>query len=174
MIIELLVLSLFPSALLREEVGEGVFVQNFYVQSWFVYEPINKVKRLLNDLDCVVLPDVQNKLWQCLTEQVIYSWDYRDYPSLWSETERTEQALKPGWFVGVGHQVVVEEVNIPLYALYQKKRKELYNMHYKIVQDEVFSQGFALSWVAQHEQGSISASLQSDGQVAVTSIRYKK
>lgn len=147
--ISLFALAVWPALLSREPLGEPVHIVGLSVQSWLVTEPFDWVQQQLSEADCLLLPEVKVGQWQCLTENVMYTWDYSVQPSIWSESRRRETPSQQtmSW---QGVDIHVDTTRQPLYQLFQRVRQEAQAAGANVYLEQQFQGAFVWAW---HQQG---------------------
>ncbi|RUO43912.1 hypothetical protein CWE15_01635 [Aliidiomarina taiwanensis] len=143
--INLLMLAVWPTLISREPLGEPVQIAGLSVQSWFVYEPSDRVQQQLVQADCLVLPVTSTTSWQCLTNEVMYTWDYSVQPSIWSESRRLEEQTQQhiSWN---GVHMSVDVNRTPLYQLYHQTRQQARSEGAQVYLNQQFQKAFVWAW----------------------------
>ena len=144
----LFILTVWPALIGREVVADPVNVAGLSVQSWFVQAPVEVVSEHLANADCLVLPETHTAKWQCLTSEVIYTWDYSTQPSIWSESRRQEEPSQQhiSW---EGVDIQIDTNRQPLFQLYHQTRKQAESPGARVYLKQQFGRSFVWSWYQQ-------------------------
>lgn len=167
----LLFISIWPALLSRELLNESVEIAGLSVKTWFVEEPNTRVQKHLNQAECLVLPEVKVGTWQCLTSNVIYSWDYSVQPSVWSESRRTGNPHKPYRIHWNGVEMTVETNRQALFLIYRQVQQEATGSH--IYLEQQFQGSFVYGWKRAGRDYVVSAWRNDDGSNFIVRLNRK-
>lgn len=161
----LLFLSIWPTFLARELLSEPVVLMGLEVSHWLVNVPVTEVQAALPQKTCLPLPQVQEHVWQCLTKEVLYSWDYSAQPSLWSESRQVKVAgqaaqnnLSAGQHISwQGADIYVTFRQEPLFLLHHQVQQEAYRQADQVYLAQQYQGAFVYAWYVGQTEHLVSA-----------------
>lgn len=177
-----LLLSVWPSLLVRESLGAAVQMPSVQVESWWVHEPREKVQRALKRIPCELLLPEAESIWVCVNQEAIYAWNYGATPTIWSETRRRESSSKNDvefsngqfyeWQAGQ-EQIQVKQDPRSLFQIRFALEQEIKTRpENRIVLQDYTAQHLVLGWRTKEQMIWVTAWKNNQGQVSY--IRVKK